>query len=474
MRVCDAVVVMRTEASDANRAGDLGAVFPHQGTPPPTEVAEFDPAEGCDNVASLMELLDPFDSGSFTGSDGQHAQGVPRARAKAPPARPIPPPSLGQVDGYPVSFAHIRARLGTKPPPCSDGHPKVAYGRVCKPPAARGHSACSFESNVSDGSLVDWDSAPLITEPAYGHPFTPGAYEAHPAAPFAAFGAPVDGPHRDAPAFPGLDEDFPSLTEDEIATMWDYDAVSGFGFKHNHGHGCCARHDGTADSEGAPTVGYPPPAMGTPAKRLSSNAGAIAQSPEMPMPSSRDDGRDHGAAFRFGGGSSHADWLLSKRVCTCRRDCDRKVRGKPVKSLPCYKCLMEIFMTVLDVKEASRRCGMSPTTFKKRLRKVGIKAYPSRKIRCLIRCIKTKRAALLTIDDESERMAVQDDLAKCREELRNFRNQLECMLCRGGGDSDDNEDTIFESSLTFSGRFKKIRNKIHKHNYKCKKLDRAP
>ena len=47
---------------------------------------------------------------------------------------------------------------------------------------------------------------------------------------------------------------------------------------------------------------------------------------------------------------------------------------------------------------------------------------------------------------------------ECREELRNFKDKLENVL--GGGKVPEN------LTLNFSGRFKKIRNRIHKTNYK--------
>ena len=153
------------------------------------------------------------------------------------------------------------------------------------------------------------------------------------------------------------------------------------------------------------------------------------------------------------------EWLFVGKKCSCvHSDACPKVRGKPIKELPCCKCLMEVFMTVLDAKKASERCGMSPTTFKKRLRKIGIKTYPSRKIRCLFTCIQNKYQALKQANNELEKRRVHDDLAKCREELRNFKDKLENVL--GGGKVPEN------LTLNFSGRFKKIRNRIHKTNYK--------
>ena len=155
------------------------------------------------------------------------------------------------------------------------------------------------------------------------------------------------------------------------------------------------------------------------------------------------------------------EWLFTGRACTCNKK-PGKVRGKSIKDLPCSKCLMKIFMTVLDAKEASKKCGMSPTTFKKRLRNIGIKTYPSRKIRCLFRCIQSKKQALAVCQDEAQRRRVHDDLAKCREELRNFKEEFERVLAgvkveEGSG------------ALNFSGRFTRIRNRIHKTNYKRKK-----
>ena len=159
------------------------------------------------------------------------------------------------------------------------------------------------------------------------------------------------------------------------------------------------------------------------------------------------------------------EWLFVGKSCACQTGQMAKVRGKAVKDLPCCKCLMEIFMTVLDAKKASKRCGMSPTTFKKRLRRIGIKTYPSRKIRCLLGCIQIKRAALALARYESEKRRIHDDLAKCREELRNFKEKLEEVL---GGETSPEA----KLSLSFSGRFKRIRNRIHKTHHKKKRIDK--
>lgn len=156
------------------------------------------------------------------------------------------------------------------------------------------------------------------------------------------------------------------------------------------------------------------------------------------------------------------EWLFTGKTCTCKKSEKETVRGKAVKDLPCCKCLMEVFMTVLDAKKASQRCGMSPTTFKKRMRKIGIKTYPSRKIRCLFRCIQNKQAALALARDSEEKRRIHDDLAKCREELRSFKEKLEHVLKSG-------ETPKTKLALSFSGRFKRIRNRIHKTNYKMKR-----
>ena len=158
------------------------------------------------------------------------------------------------------------------------------------------------------------------------------------------------------------------------------------------------------------------------------------------------------------------EWHIIGKSCACQKRQMAQVQGKAVKDLPCCKCLIDIFMT-LDAKEAARRCGLSNTTFKKRLRKIGIKTYPSRKIRCLLGCIQNKHAALALAKDESEKRRIHDDLAKCREELRNFKEKLEEVLA---------SETSPEAklSLSFSGRFKRIRNRIHKTNYKKKRSDK--
>ncbi|QDZ25969.1 hypothetical protein HOP50_20g85200 [Chloropicon primus] len=160
------------------------------------------------------------------------------------------------------------------------------------------------------------------------------------------------------------------------------------------------------------------------------------------------------------------EWLFSGKSCDCTpQSLQEKVRGKVIKDLPCCKCLMKIFMTVLDAKKASKECGMSPTTFKKRLRKIGIKTYPSRKIRCLFKCIQSKNLALTTASDDLQKGRIHDDLAKCREELRMFKEKLEQVLaCK-----DNPKAQAANLTLCFSGRFKRIRNRIHKTNYKKKR-----
>ena len=70
--------------------------------------------------------------------------------------------------------------------------------------------------------------------------------------------------------------------------------------------------------------------------------------------------------------------------------------------------------------------------------------------------------ALAVCEDEAQRRRVHDVLAKCREELRNFKEEFERVLAgvkveEGSG------------ALNFSGRFTRIRNRIHKTNYKRKK-----
>ena len=86
-----------------------------------------------------------------------------------------------------------------------------------------------------------------------------------------------------------------------------------------------------------------------------------------------------------------------------------------------------------------------------------------------MRCIQTKHEALAACKSAAEKLKVHDDLAKCREELRNFKEKLERVLktdAAAGGNIGGN--VVAPLTLNFSGRFKRIRNRIHKTNYKKK------